>query len=103
MVKVCLNEGGSHISHMRVFPGENWFDEALQVHNAATKKQDIMALVVICATGDGFLLTVKGNLFMLDNASIHTAQLVKDWFIQEGIEVIDWRAQSSDLNIIENV
>jgi transposase len=44
-----------------------------------------------------------GMLFMQDNASIHTAKVVKDWFENSGIPVLDWPPYSPDLNPIKIV
>ena len=50
------------------------------------------------------LLTIQepGLVFMQDNASIHTARLVKNWLKEEGIEVLEWPPYSPDLNPIEH-
>ena len=40
--------------------------------------------------------------FMQDNASIHTAQKVKDWFKEQKVWTTDWPPYSPDLNPIEN-
>ena len=44
----------------------------------------------------------NGWIFQQDNATCHTSRLVNDWFAEENITVIDWPAQSPDLNPIEN-
>jgi hypothetical protein len=45
-----------------------------------------------------------GYEYMQDNASIHTAQKVKDWFKDRGILlVINWPPYSPDLNPIEHI
>ena len=42
-------------------------------------------------------------IFMLDNASYHTAKSVKKWFRENSINPLTWPAQSPDLSPIENV
>ena len=41
-------------------------------------------------------------IFMQDNAPIHTAKKVKEWFEERGIRVTDWPPYSPDLNPIEH-
>lgn len=41
--------------------------------------------------------------FLQENAPLHTADLMKDWFEQENIVVITWPVSSSNLNMIQNV
>jgi transposase len=39
---------------------------------------------------------------MQDNAKIHSARIIKTWFAEQGIVVVDWPAYSPDLNPIEH-
>jgi hypothetical protein len=39
-----------------------------------------------------------------DNSAVHTAHIVKEWFVQHPeIEVFDWPTKSLDFNLIENI
>ena len=42
-------------------------------------------------------------IFQQDNAPCHTARLTKNWFAEKAIEVMEWPAQSPDINPIENL
>ena len=42
-------------------------------------------------------------VFMQDNASCHTAKSVKTFLSEEDVTVMEWLAQSPDMNPIENV
>ena len=43
------------------------------------------------------------SIFMQDNAPIHKARIIREWFLEQGIEVMDWPPYSPDLNPIENL
>ena len=55
-----------------------------------------------CLIRTGRSLCGNNFVFMQDNARIHTAKLVKEWFAENGIEALQWPPQSPDLNPIEN-
>lgn len=49
------------------------------------------------------LLLNQDGIFQQDNASTHTAYIVRDTLAELGIEVMDWPARSPDLSPIENL
>src|SRR3954451_11277089 len=60
--------------------------------------------VLNAEVGPTFESLDPGYEFMQDNASIHTARKVKEWFADRGIIYIDdWPPYSPDLNPIEHV
>ena len=42
-------------------------------------------------------------IFQLDNASIHTANSTREWFLNNGVHVIPWPSVSPNLNPMEIV
>ena len=42
-------------------------------------------------------------LFQHDNARVHKARSIQKWFVENGVEELDWPAQSPDLSPIENL
>jgi transposase len=42
-------------------------------------------------------------IFQADNASVHKAKIVHEWFWEQPYSMMDWLAQSPDLNPIEHV
>ena len=48
-------------------------------------------------------LSVDNVIFQYDNDPKHTANLTKDWLSDNKVIVLDWPAQSLDLNPIEHL
>lgn len=67
--------------------------------NAEIYKQLLQQHVI----GSLDLVSNQPSIFMQDNAPCHKAKKVMSYLEDEGVEVMDWPAQSPDLNPIENV
>ena len=65
------------------------------------------AVVLDCLQENLPTICLPGSIFILDNASTHTAKIVQDWLSEwakeNGVEVLEWPPYLPDLNPIENV
>lgn len=54
---------------------------------------------------DRYLPLILGlrNIFIQDNTLIHKAYIIRDWFVLQGIDVMDQPLYSPDLNLIKNL
>jgi hypothetical protein len=48
-------------------------------------------------------LDLRSLVFQQDNASIHTRNFLKEWFRNQPFSLLQWHAQSPDLNPIEHL
>jgi len=75
------------------FPGkinsENYVKEILEEYLVANR--------------DYYDMDPKSFIFQHDNSSVHTAHIVKSYFTRNKIKVMEWPANSPDLNPIEQV
>ena len=67
-----------------------------------SKKQNYSAHSYIEVLEDQlFIIWSPSLVFMQDNAPIHTAEIIKEWFRNNDILVIKWPPYSPNLNPIE--
>ena len=86
------------------FWGDDRSDLYKLARDFAAKKMGYSANSYMELLNDNLLgIWQPGLIFMQDNAPIHKAKKVMEWFNENGIEVIDWPPYSPDLNPIEHV
>src|SRR5579871_2295744 len=48
-------------------------------------------------------LDTNGIIFQQNNNSKYTAKSIKEWFVEQSFEILNWPAQSLDLNPMEHL
>jgi transposase len=86
------------------FWGSGISDLYLLERDFEAKKHGYSANSYIQVLDDNLLgIYEPGLIFMQDNASIHTAHKVRDWFKEHNIKIMEWPPYSPDLNPIEHL
>jgi hypothetical protein len=88
MVCVCFSRSGPGPIHQ--------IDGIMDTHVYC----DILTNVLLLHSEENLLLNWE---FQQDNDPKHTSRLVRQWFTDNQINILNWPSQSPDLNIIENL
>lgn len=69
------------------------------------KSEDYLEVLgdYVLASRDWYDMDPELLIFQQDNASVHTAEIINDFFKEHNITLLDWPAHSHDLNPIENL
>ena len=72
--------------------------------NSEAKQREVTSAVYLKVLEEQMSTLWESDLIYMQNeASIHTAYIIKRWLADNKIEVIDWSLYFSDLNSIEHV
>ena len=94
------NGGGSVMIWAAIGYEKNSEIEFLSQRVSAKMYKEILGKIF---SAYGQVMAGEEWIFQQDNAPIHTAKVVQDWFREKNINVLNWPALYPDLNPIENV
>ena len=102
--KICRQKrqagGGGIMVWGMILPTGEIICRTMEGRQNSEKYKDLVANFAVphinSKLGDDFI-------FQQDNCPIHVSRLMKNFFDESGIQVLNWPARSPDINIIENV
>lgn len=102
-VKPTVKHGGGNFMVWGCFTW--WHIGPLLNINGIMKKEDYLHILQtnLPEFVDKSAYPEEEVIFQQDGDPKHTAKIVKEWLSQQNFQVIDWPAQSPDLNPIENL
>jgi hypothetical protein len=103
--KECITASIKHDKKINVWGGFSATGTAgfKRVFGIMKKEQYLDILEDAMQPSADILFGGENYIFQQDNDPKHTAKVVKQWFIDNNVNVLPWPAQSPDLNPIENL
>ena len=103
MIQPVPKGKGVSVMVWATFWGDGRLDLYKLARDFALKKMGYSANSYLEILNDNLLgIWQPGLIFMQDNAPIHKAKKVMEWFNENGIVITDWPPYSPDLNPIEH-
>jgi transposase len=102
-IKKTLKFGGGSIMTWGCITSEG-VGKLIRIDGIMTAEKYIKILEEgLLGTLEDYQLPIASSLFMHDNDPKHTAKCTKEWLRVNKIKVMDWPAESPDINPIENL
>ena len=87
------------------FEDDSWKSDLVFMSDDPDAKQERVTSAVYLEVLEEQMSTLweSGLIYMQDEASIHTAHIIKRWLADNEIEVMNWPPYFPDLNLIEHI